>query len=168
MKRCALVLLALVSLLLAGCSGEPLSGPPQLRLGRDECRECGMIISENRCSSGLLLERAGRREYVLFDDIGCMLDVERGGLDGATVIDRFVHDYATRAWTRAADATFLLADREKLQTPMSSGMVAFSTRSAAEQARSEFGGELLDYPGLAAARKAWLDARQAAASQPDD
>ena len=37
--------------LLAGCDRAPLSGPPELRLGRDECVECGMIINDDRCSS---------------------------------------------------------------------------------------------------------------------
>lgn len=158
---------ALVVAGLAGCEGRPLNGPPQLRLGRDECRECGMIINEDRCSSALLLDRDGRREHALFDDLGCMLDSERDGLDGAAVVGRYVHDYTTRQWGDAAQATFLLASPAKLSTPMSSGMVAHVSRSDAEQAQAKFGGELLDYQGAAAARKLWLNKRRAATSQPD-
>ncbi len=156
----------LLALAPIGCGSESPSGPPQLRLGRDECRECGMIISEDRCSAALLIERQGRREHVLFDDLGCMLDLERDDLGGATVIVRFVHDHTTRSWIDAPRATFLLADPEKLPTPMSSGMAAFAARDDAEKARTDSGGVLLDYHGLAAARKAWIDRRRGAATRP--
>lgn len=149
-----------------GCGNKPLGGPPELRLGRDQCVECGMIISEDRCSSAMLIERDRRQEYVLFDDIGCMLDWRRAKLGGAVVLDEFVHDYSTRAWTAVANATFLLADPEKLVTPMSSGMVAFSSKAAQEAAQEQVGGDILEYDGLMAARKAWSDKRQTLASPP--
>ncbi len=156
----------LTALALAGCEGKPLSGPPPLRLGRDECSECGMLISEERSSTALLLERDGRREHALFDDLGCMLDLERENLEGGVVVARFVHDYLTRQWVDASHATFLLADPDRLPTPMSSGLAAFADRSAAEKAQAEFGGALLDERGIAAARKSWLDRRRQAASRP--
>src|SRR5690606_35950302 len=116
--------------LLPGCSRGELSGPPELRVGRDECGECGVIISEDRCSSAILVERGGRREHVLFDDIGCMLDYERGRAGEFAAVDAFVHDHPTRAWVRAADAHFLFADRDLLPTPMGSGIVAYAERAA--------------------------------------
>lgn len=143
-----------------GCDGKQLSGPPELRLGRDECRECGMIISEDRYSSAMLVERDGRREYALFDDIGCLLDWQRESLNGITLHEQFVHDYATRRWIPAAAATYLLADPRILATPMSSGMAAFSTREQSESALSEHGGEIVDFDGLKAARKTWDEKRR--------
>lgn len=161
-----LTIIALPELLaLCGCDAKLISGPPQLRLGRDLCSECGMIISEERCSAALLVERVNRREYALFDDIGCMLDWERERPDEAVVLERHVHDYATRQWITALEATFLLADPEKLATPMSSGFAAFSNQASAETAKTQYGGETLDEAGLASARKAWLDKRRAASSQ---
>ncbi len=158
-RRLILVSVAVGTLALAltGCGRESSSGPPTLKLGRDECRECGMIVSEDRCSAALLIERQGRREYALFDDLGCMLDLEHDGLDGAAVVARFVHDHTTRSWVDAAQATFLFADPDKLRTPMGSGMIAFAVRGDAEKARAEMGGTLLDYQGLAAAREEWRD-----------
>lgn len=147
------------ALILTACGGEDLAGPPQLRLGRDECVECGMLISEDRCSSAMLIQQGGRREHVMFDDIGCMLDWERRGGQDAAVIDRFVHDHASRAWTSAASASFLMADRERLPTPMGTGIVAFDSPSAAAHAQAQFGGDLLDYAALAAARRAQMEAR---------
>lgn len=158
MKLCVLVVAAVVFSPLAGCRSE-LSGPPKLRLGRDGCGECGMLVNEDRCSSGLLVERGGRREHLLFDDIGCMIDSERWGLEDTLVIDRYVHDHGTRAWVRASEATFLFADRERLKTPMGSGIVAFAARADAEAAQRMYGGELLDLATLVEARRRWLEER---------
>jgi len=148
--------------LLAGCSRSELSGPPELRLGRDECGECGMIVSEDRCSSALLVENEGVREHVVFDDIGCMLDYERDRAGRLTRVDGFVHDHGTREWVRAAEARFLMADREKLPTPMGSGIVAFAGAEAAAAKQREVGGEVMDYARLAEARREWARARSAA------
>lgn len=149
---------ALVSVLTA-CQRTVLSGPPELRLGRSECGECGMLISEDRCSSALLVDARGRREHVLYDDIGCMLDAERRGLDGAVVAERYVHDHGTRAWVEAGVAHFVAADRDSLQTPMGSGLVAFATAGDAEAVSKAHKGRVLDYAGLAAYRKAWMEER---------
>jgi hypothetical protein len=153
---------------LSGCARPPLSGPPELRLGRDECRECGMLISEDRCCAALLLERDGVREYALFDDLGCLLDFERTRLDGAVVVDRFARDYAARQWIPAGTAAYLLAEPERLVTPMSSGMVAFAASAAADEARGRFGGRVLDLAGLQLARAGWAEVRAASASRPVD
>lgn len=149
---------ALVSALTA-CQQAVLSGPPELRLGRSECGECGMLISEDRCSSALLIDARGRREHVLYDDIGCMLDAERRGLDGAVVAERYVHDYGTRAWVEASAAHFVAADRDSLQTPMGSGLVAFASAGDAEASSRTHKGRVLDYTALAAYRRAWMEER---------
>lgn len=149
---------------IAGCTKIALTGPPELRLGRDECRECGMIISEDRCSAAIIEERDGRREHVLFDDIGCMLDYERERLAGAVVRDRWVHDYGSRSWVSTATAVFLSAPPQKLVTPMSSGMVAFAAQSEGQRVREKYGGELVDYSALTAARTAWDQQRRAPAA----
>lgn len=164
----ASLLLSLTSVLLIACESKPLVGPPQLRLGRDQCHECGMIISEDRCAAALLIERDGRREHFMFDDLGCMLDVERQGLDAARVIERFARDHDMRAWIDAANATFLSAPVDKVVTPMASGMVAYSARSAAEASQALHGGSIHDYSGLADARRVWIDGRRSAASRPGE
>jgi len=142
------------------CGREPLRGPPDLRPGRDQCAECGMLISEDRCSSALLLEQDGHRDYALFDDIGCMLDVERSGLGTRKVVERYVHDHNDKAWVKAEDAVFLLADPEMLNTPMGTGMIGFAKRADAESAQAKHGGRVLDYGALMAARAAREEARR--------
>jgi hypothetical protein len=118
-----------------------------------------MLISEDRCSSALLIERDGHREYLNYDDLGCMLDDEQEGLERSMVIDRFVRDYGTRAWVCADDATFLFTEDQSVHTPMGSGMVAFATMMAAEAARPKEAGTLHNYRSLQAARREWMEKR---------
>lgn len=153
------VVVGLMSII-SGCEQAPAGGPPTLRVGRDECLECGMLIAEDRCVAGLFVERNGRREHVLFDDIGCMLDVDQTPeARELVVLERWVRDYETRAWVSAEAAIFLQAEPETLHTPMGSGMVAFATRAEAERAQARHSGELVDYRSLAQNRKALMDAR---------
>lgn len=153
------LVMATLTLGLSSCGGAPLSGPPELKLGRSECAECNMIISEDRCSCGLLVDDAGHREHLLYDDIGCMLDDEHAGLNGRNVIERYVHDHQSKAWVEVGRAVFVMADPKALPTPMGSGIVAFASRTAAEEAAARHGGKTLDYPELVTARRRWMEER---------
>ncbi|MCW5765484.1 MAG: nitrous oxide reductase accessory protein NosL [Phycisphaeraceae bacterium] len=144
-------------LLASCCTGDP-TGAPELRPGHDQCAECGMIINEGRFASALRVVKDGRAEDLLFDDIGCMLNFEREP-DSPAATARFVHDHATGRWTDGNTAVYLMADRDRLSTPMGSGIVAFADRAAAERAARQHDGRLHDYPGIAAARKAWMEER---------
>ena len=148
----------------AGCIRQELSGPPELRPGRDECAECGMIINEERCSAALLVSRDGVKEHALFDDIGCLLDYAQERPD--EVLEVFVHDHTTRAWLEAERATFILADETKLKTPMGSGIAAFADPDAAELAAREFSGRTLRHTDLAQARKDWMRERFGSPDRP--
>ncbi|MDI1290569.1 MAG: nitrous oxide reductase accessory protein NosL [bacterium] len=154
-------------LVLAGCGRSELQGPPELRLGHDECAECGMMINEERCASAAIVEVAGQRRYAMFDDIGCMLDYEHDHRNELRTVDRFLHDHGTKAWIPASTAVVLYAEAGKLQTPMGSGIVAFADAAAAENARVTYGGKLFDYVGLVPARRAWLEARFGEADEPE-
>ncbi|HZW11480.1 MAG TPA: nitrous oxide reductase accessory protein NosL [Phycisphaerales bacterium] len=147
-----------VTLLAIGCGGEELAGPPELRPGRDECAECGMLVHDERAASALLVEQRGRRAHLLFDDIGCMVDHEAEHGAALGVVDRYVHDHTTKAWIPSHAAAFLLTDSDSLHTPMGSGIAAFAGASA-EEAQRRFGGEVAGYAALGPARRARLEAR---------
>jgi len=136
-----------------GCDQSSLSGPPVLRLGRDECGECGMLISEDRCSSALLIERNGAREHVAFDDIGCMLDYQSRRVSETRVIEAYAHDYSSRQWMRVEAATFVRSTGDVVQTPMGSGIVAFANHTAAVEAQKKLGGEIMNLNDLTEARR---------------
>lgn len=138
---------------LVSCDRQELTGPPVLRLGRDQCAECGMIIMEDRCSSAVLAEIHGRREHLLYDDIGCMLDHLAGNARQTSVLERFVHDHASRSWLPASEACFLAADPVSLHTPMGTGLVAFATCDSAQAMRASHGGEVLDFAGISERRE---------------
>lgn len=157
--RVSIAFLLLCLAAACGCGSNELEGPPELRLGRDECGECGMLVGEDRFSSALLVDRRGLREHIVYDDIGCMLDAEVEHQSEWKVIERFVHDRATRAWLPAGRASFLFADSASLQTPMGSGIAAYSDKAAAERDRERHGGRVLGLDELAEARKAWKKAR---------
>jgi nitrous oxide reductase accessory protein NosL len=150
-------LLLVAAAALSGCSRGELSGPPELRLGRDECVECGMLVSEDRSSASMLIEQYGRREYVMFDDIGCLLDYQRNRGTEFTEVESFVHDHPTGAWVAWQDALFLLADRHKLVTPMGSGLAAFASRDVALEWQARYGGELLRPGEIGEARRVWFE-----------
>ena len=150
MTTCTVLLASIQASMFAGCARDELAGPPTLRPGRDECAECGMLISEERCSSAMLVRIDGQRQYLLFDDIGCMLDVEDGDEPGREIIDRFVHDHGTQKWTQADSAWYVAADSDRLMTPMGSGLVAFASRASAEDAAREYDGTV----------KTWKDLQQ--------
>jgi len=152
-------MLACMTVGLGSCGGESAGGPPEVRLGRDECLECGMIISEERSSCGMFIQRNGRRQHVLFDDIGCMLDVEREGRSDLIIVDRFVRDHGTKDWISAEAAKFLMAEPGVLPTPMGSGIAAFAALSDAEATQARVGGRLLDYTTLLVARREWMEQR---------
>lgn len=147
----------------AACQRAELTGPPELRLGRDQCIECGMIINEDRFSSAALIDnKYDQREHILFDDVGCMLDYQREHPDIAC-IDLFAHDADTRDWITTHQATFLLADSSAILTPMGSGIAAYATPAAAARAQEQHGGDILSYADLAPRREAWVQARMSGA-----
>lgn len=142
--------------LLGACDGSPMSGPPDMRLGRHECSACGMLVSEDRFSTAQLVDDAGRRDYLFYDDIGCMLDAEHEGCT-PQILERYVHDFGTRAWVRAQDATFVFAHPKSLHTPMGSGMVAFAERTDAQHAAAPLDARVMTFEQLTAARREYMD-----------
>ena len=118
-----------------------------------------MLISDARCAAALLVEEGTRRRHLMYDDIGCMLDTERQGLDTVRVIDRFVTDHETRQWIGAGSAVYLIADPASLPTPMGSGIAAFGGRAEADRANEPLRGRLFDFNGITEARKQWMEAR---------
>lgn len=143
----------LAALLVAACGDAPIDGPPPLRLGRDACAHCGMLLAEDRCAAASIVVTDGERAYLHWDDIGCLLDWDREH-PHASVVSRFVRDYETRSWVEAPSASYLMT--EAIRTPMGSWLVAFADRSRADDARAAQGGTVCSWAELADARVRWL------------
>jgi copper chaperone NosL len=119
-------LLAITSLFLASC-GSAASGPPSIVLDETPCAHCGMLVSDLAFAAAYRIEDGDAR---VFDEIGCLL--RELPSSGARV---FVHDYQTSEWLDG-DAAFFVRS-ESIQTPMGGGIVAFSSREAAEKYEGE-------------------------------
>ena len=136
---CRLLVLGLSSL--AGCTAEDAElRPPVMHYGEDACDICSMIISEDRFSSAITVRRGSRVSHLLFDDVGEMLAAPRPAADE---MRWWSHDAGTRQWIDAETAVFLFS--EKLMTPMGTGVAAYATKEAAEQARTVWPGEIVEF-----------------------
>lgn len=140
-RRNGMVLLAAIAGFSA-CRREELSGPPTLRLGRDQCAGCGMILSEDRFAGALLVDVDGERTHLVFDDLGCMLDYRCGNAHLAP-IEMYVRDYNAREWVAAGSAWYLHGSKGMPATPMGSGIVAFGSREAATSQQEKSGGTVM-------------------------
>lgn len=133
------VLIAVVAAALTACGGD-LDGPPTVVPDASVCVECGMIISDLRYATALVVRDERGGEAVLFDDLGDQLIWEREHPE-REVLQRWVRDHGTEVWLAGERATYVRA--ADLRTPMASGLAAFATRAAADALAEELGGEVL-------------------------
>ncbi|MBL8885180.1 MAG: nitrous oxide reductase accessory protein NosL [Phycisphaerales bacterium] len=157
--KCMAVMMLSAACGLCGCGRTELAGPPTIRLGKDECVSCGMIISEGKCSGAMLIETAGDRAHLLFDDLGCLLDYKREQAGKVRVVGIFVHDFGDGGWVESNTATYVFGAEGRVHTPMGSGIIAFGSRERAEARQRESGGELMAFAALAEARRDWMEQR---------
>lgn len=131
------------ALLLApgSCGRQETMGPPTIYYGQDVCDACAMIVSDERFAAALVELRDGDVATRLFDDVGELLGAEPGPAEGR--VAWYVHDMQSLAWLGAQDAFYLRS--EALHTPMAFHVAAFATREAAENARGEYGGDVLTF-----------------------
>ena len=126
-----------VLLLAGGCGGEATLEPPTIHYGQAVCDLCGMIVSDERFAAAEVVLRDGRAEGRFFDDTGEIFQLEA---PEDAEFAWYVHDMRTLEWIEAGEAVFLRS--KELRTPMGLGIAAFASRSEAEAAQADFGGEL--------------------------
>jgi len=137
-KRAAAVLW----MLLANGCGEPEStGPPEIRLGLDDCAECRMILSDERFAAALVLrDEHGRLQKLLFDDLGCLL-VHRGKTNPPEGAAEYVKDYTAGDWLELEQATLVHAP--ELHSPMGFAVAACGSPAAARALSQRKKGEII-------------------------
>lgn len=111
-------------LLLTACSGDPETGPKDVRWDRDACERCRMVVSAPDFAAEIRYFPEGKRSKVAkFDDIGCAvlwLKDKPWAQDEKTEI--WVADHRSKAWINAKTATYV----RKNSTPMEYGLGAQS------------------------------------------
>jgi copper chaperone NosL len=139
--------------LLAACGDRTRVEPPEIHYGQDVCSACGMIVSEERFASAAVVEDAeGRREALIFDDLGCMMGhlrrLERGtaGEEAGRVLARFVRGYAGTGWVEAEEAAYVRSD--EIPSPMGSGLAAVRDSGGADELLDRYPGRILSYTEL--------------------
>lgn len=135
----------LFALVLVACASpiDPTQ-PPVIVYGEDVCARCGMIIADERFAAGAVVE-VGRDhyEYRIFDDIGDMFVYFHDEGADLHVVSTFVHDYHSKAWINAENATFVRA--ESLHSPMGFGLAAFEDKAVAQSQAVSWAGEIFDF-----------------------
>lgn len=110
---------ASLAALAAGCSREP-PAPKAIKLGRDVCEHCNMILSELRFVAQSWDAR--RRRARLFDDVGCAVTfiTLAGEIDDPALRFWVADATAAGAWLDARSASY----KGGFQTPMGHGYAA--------------------------------------------
>lgn len=107
--------------LLAACSGEPKTGPVEVKWDRDTCVRCSMALSDKRFAGQV---RGGPKHLAFkFDDFGCVmfwLKDKPWANDPATEI--WVMDMRSGQWIDARKAYYI----PNKMTPMAYGFGAVS------------------------------------------
>lgn len=143
----SIFLCAVFAITSLGCSKPEPTGPPEIRLGRDECSGCKMSIVDRRCVGALLASDANGLQLFLFDDIHCMMNFQKNRTD-LRITQIFAQDYRENQWL-AMDKAILLKSATA-HTAMGSGIIALNNQTHAQEAASEFGGQVLTWNALLA------------------
>jgi copper chaperone NosL len=143
MTRRLFLMVLLGSLSAGACRRQKALTPPEIRLGRDVCSECGMIISERRFAAAAATANG---DTTLFDDIGCLLAYRQKHSPAWAAI--WVHDFESQTWMDASTARYLVSSG--VRSPMGWGIAAFADPSMAEAQQHELGGELVTWDELLA------------------
>lgn len=133
-RRALLATGVVLPLALTGCGkdGKSSDDPPEIKLGRDSCDRCGMIISEERFASGIV-DAEGNAQ--VFDDAGEMVaTIQEEGLGDRRA---WVHGFPSLDWIDATKAWYVVS--MEMPTPMGSGVFPFDTEAEARSFAVEGG-----------------------------
>ena len=103
------ILFATLALLLSACSGEPETGPVEVKWDQDNCERCRMMLSDRSFAAQIrFFPEAKRSRVVKFDDIGCAalwIKDQPWNSDPKTQI--WVADHHNGEWIDARTATYV-------------------------------------------------------------
>ena len=129
-RRARLLPLLIASLigLLGACSGDPGTGPVEVKWDRDVCKRCNMVLSDRRHSAQVRHSPAGRPSQVYkFDDLGCaVLWLKDQPWRDDPKVEIWVNDHANGKWLDAREAHYV---RGQI-TPMEYGLGAQTEATA--------------------------------------
>ena len=106
MKMFRVAWLVFVALWLAACSGEPKTGPVEIKWDRDGCTHCGMALSDRHFAAQV---RGGPKHQAFkFDDIGCVVEwLKKQAWNNDPNTEIWVKDYRSEKWIAAGSAHYI-------------------------------------------------------------
>lgn len=116
---------------LAACAEK---GPREIALGKDQCDNCKMNITEPKYAAQLLTSKG--RIYK-FDDIACLKDYETSNTDDAANATVYVADFTTGKFFDAKNATLIKGG--DIKSPMGGNTQAYEQKAEAEKAAATLG-----------------------------
>ena len=126
MKLFGKLLLASSIIVLAACAE---TGPQEIAVGKDQCDNCKMTISEPKYATQLITEKG--RLYK-FDDISCLKDYETSNTESTTNSKTYVADFPSGKFIESSTATFIKGG--DIKSPMGGNTQAYQDKAAAEKA----------------------------------
>ena len=118
-------LITALLLLLAACSGDPGSGPVEVKWDRDTCARCNMVLSDRQHAAQVRYTPAdgSRGQVKKFDDLGCaILWLDQQPWHDEAGVEVWVSDLRNGRWLDAPSAYYLTGRL----TPMQYGLGAQS------------------------------------------
>lgn len=114
------------------------SGPKDFAVGKDQCDNCRMTITEQKYATQLITAKG--RAYK-FDDIMCMNMYESSNPDKAANAKTYVVDFPSGSFLDKAKATFIKGG--SIKSPMGGNTQAYRDKAAAQKAAATLGASLI-------------------------
>ena len=101
--------LAAVALVLSACSGEPETGPVEVKWDQNNCERCRMMLSDRNFAAQIrYFPEAKRSRVAKFDDIGCaVLWIKDQPWNNDPETQIWVADHRSGEWIDARKATYI-------------------------------------------------------------
>ena len=137
-----LLVIPIVLLSFVSCGS---SGPEPIVYGEDNCSYCNMTIVDQSFGTELVTKKGKKYK---FDSIECLAAFHiKGEVPKEDVNNMWVTDnLLPETFMNTNKAVFVRS--ESMRSPMGVGLVAYSSRAAAEKSIEESGGIIVDWPGL--------------------
>ena len=129
MKLLSKLLLASSMIFLAACSE---TGPQESRVGKDQCDNCKMTISDAKYATQLITEKG--RLYK-FDDISCLNDYEVSNTETTANAKMYVADFPSGKFIEKGTATLIKGG--DIKSPMGGNTQAYQDKAMAEKAATD-------------------------------
>lgn len=114
------------------------SGPKDFAIGKDQCDNCRMTITEQKYAAQLITAKG--RTYK-FDDIMCMSMYESSNPDKAANAKTYVVDFPSGKFLEKSKATLIKGG--SIKSPMGGNTQAYQDKAAAQKAAAMLGASLI-------------------------